>query len=358
MESSRSFGDWLVGMSYLAEGQVRLAEGVLSTALVHAERVVGRRSQVAGMLATALATALWERDQPEAVAHLLANRLDVIERLAAPEMVAGAYTLRARWLALHGQEHRAYDLLESLHSLGERRHMPRLCLAGLAEQIRMHALRHHSETCAALFRRLEAIVPAEVKSGQGLLGAQLTIPYGIARAYHFLAQRDPDAMLGSLNRIAPLADRLRRHHDSIRIKLLRALALKWAGEDGRPLFEEANSLAEAYGLARMVMDTHPELGDWVSRLPSASARAPAEPPPAPRPHPPRVTTGALLTAKEGEILRLLAGNMSNKQIGLSLDVREETIKWHLKNLFGKLGVGTRRRAVHQARLIGLLDDGL
>ena len=121
MESSRSFGDWLVGMSYLAEGQVRLAEGVLRTALTHAESVVGRRSQVAVMLATALASALWERDQPEAVASLLANRLDVIERLAAPEMVASAYTLRARWLALHGQEHRAYDLLESLHSLGERR---------------------------------------------------------------------------------------------------------------------------------------------------------------------------------------------------------------------------------------------
>lgn len=50
--------------------------------------------------------------------------------------------------------------------------------------------------------------------------------------------------------------------------------------------------------------------------------------------------------------------MSNKQIGLTLDVREETIKWHLKNLFGKLGVGSRRHAVHQARLIGLLDDGL
>ena len=44
--------------------------------------------------------------------------------------------------------------------------------------------------------------------------------------------------------------------------------------------------------------------------------------------------------------------------GLTLDVRDETIKWHLKNLFGKLGVGSRRHAVQQARLIGLLDDRL
>jgi LuxR family maltose regulon positive regulatory protein len=68
-----------------------------------------------------------------------------------------------------------------------------------------------------------------------------------------------------------------------------------------------------------------------------------------------VATSALLTAKESEILHLLVNNMSNKQIGLTLDVRDETIKWHLKNLFGKLGVGSRRHAVHQARLIGLLD---
>ena len=357
MESSRSFGDWLVGMSYLAEGQVRLAEGVLRTALAHAESVVGRRSQVAVMLAAALASALWERDQPDAVAGLLANRLDAIERLAAPEMVASAYVLRARWLALHGQEHRAYDLLENLHSLGERRQMPRLCLVSLAEQIRMHALRHRSETCAALCRRLESVVPAEVRDGHGLLGTQLSIPYGIAQAYHALAQRDPDAMLAQLNRIAPLAERLRRQHDSIRIQLLRALALKRSGQDGRPLFKEANSLAEAYGLSRVVQDTHPELADWrrARRTRPCASRGIARCRAA---APLRVATSALLTAKESEILRLLVDNMSNKQIGLTLDVRDETIKWHLKNLFGKLGVGSRRHAVHQARLIGLLDDGL
>jgi LuxR family transcriptional regulator, maltose regulon positive regulatory protein len=357
MESSRSFGDWLVGMSYLAEGQVRLAEGVLRTALAHAESVVGRRSQVAVMLATALASALWERDQPEGVAALLANRLDAIERLAAPEMVASAYVLRARWLALHGQEHRAYDLLDNLQSLGERRQMPRLCLVSLAEQMRMHALRHHGQTCAALSRRLDSMVPAEVRDGQGLLGSQLSIPYGIALAYHALAQRDPDAMLANLNRVAPLAERLRRHHDSIRIQLLRALALKRSGEDGRPLFMEANSLAEAYGLTRVVPDTHPELADWAPPAPAAVRHAP-DAPAAARPTPLRVATSALLTAKESEILHLLVNNMSNKQIGLTLDVRDETIKWHLKNLFGKLGVGSRRHAVNQARLIGLLDDGL
>ena len=69
-------------------------------------------------------------------------------------------------------------------------------------------------------------------------------------------------------------------------------------------------------------------------------------------------SSALLTAKEGEILSLLAHNMSNKQIAQTLDVREDTVKWHLKNLLGKLHVRSRRQAVQQARLIGLLDGGV
>ena len=355
MESSRSFGDWLVGMSYLAEGQVRLAEGVLRTALAHAESVVGRRSQVAVMLATALASALWERDQPEAVASLLANRLDVIERLAAPEMVASAYTLRARWLALHGQEHRAYALLESLHSLGERRRMPRLCLVSLAEQIRMHALRNHRETCAALYRRLEAVVPAEVKAGQGLLGTQLTVVYGIAQAYHSLAQRDPDAMLARAepNRPAgrPAAPASRQHQDQVA-----ARAGVQACRRGRTPPVQGGQQPGGGLWPVPGRGGHPPRTGRLGAPPAQCC--PGASRPAPRPTLPRATTSALLTAKEGEILRLLANNMSNKQIGLTLDVRDETIKWHLKNLFGKLGVGSRRHAVHQARLIGLLDDGL
>ena len=50
-----------------------------------------------------------------------------------------------------------------------------------------------------------------------------------------------------------------------------------------------------------------------------------------------------LTPKEREVLELLARNLSNKEIGLAMQVGEETIKWHMKNLFAKLDAGTRRQ---------------
>ena len=67
------------------------------------------------------------------------------------------------------------------------------------------------------------------------------------------------------------------------------------------------------------------------------------------------TQAGLLTPKEREILDLLARGLSNKQIALTMNVSEETVKWHLKNLFGKLNAGTRDHLVNRARMLGLLD---
>jgi len=62
-----------------------------------------------------------------------------------------------------------------------------------------------------------------------------------------------------------------------------------------------------------------------------------------------------LTPKERSILLLLARDFSNKEIAKSIDVSDETVKWHLKNLFAKLSASTRTQAVSRARLLGLLQ---
>ena len=69
---------------------------------------------------------------------------------------------------------------------------------------------------------------------------------------------------------------------------------------------------------------------------------------------PRATPSMALTPKEREVLELLARNLSNKEIARAMQIGEETIKWHLKNLFNKLGAGTRKQVVRRAQLLGLL----
>jgi len=61
-----------------------------------------------------------------------------------------------------------------------------------------------------------------------------------------------------------------------------------------------------------------------------------------------------LTGRETEILRLMAGGFSNKEIALSLNVAEGTIKNHVSNILSKFGVRDRTRAVLKAFEVGLL----
>jgi DNA-binding NarL/FixJ family response regulator len=55
-----------------------------------------------------------------------------------------------------------------------------------------------------------------------------------------------------------------------------------------------------------------------------------------------------LTERETEILRLMAGGYSNKEIANSLGVAEGTVKNHVSNILSKMGVRDRTRAVLKA----------
>ena len=61
-----------------------------------------------------------------------------------------------------------------------------------------------------------------------------------------------------------------------------------------------------------------------------------------------------LTARELEVLRLLAGGYSNREIGAALGVAERTVKNHVAAILAKLWVRDRTRAVLKALSLGLL----
>ena len=61
-----------------------------------------------------------------------------------------------------------------------------------------------------------------------------------------------------------------------------------------------------------------------------------------------------LTNAEHRTLEMLVGGMSNKEIGFALDVSENTVKTHVKNIFGKLGVSDRTSATTTAIKRGLV----
>lgn len=63
-----------------------------------------------------------------------------------------------------------------------------------------------------------------------------------------------------------------------------------------------------------------------------------------------------LTVKEKEVLTLLSKGLTNNEISIALNVTIGTVKTHLINLFGKLDVTTRSKAVVRALELGLLKS--
>lgn len=57
---------------------------------------------------------------------------------------------------------------------------------------------------------------------------------------------------------------------------------------------------------------------------------------------------ALLTEQETKVLRLIAEGLSNKEIVPRLNITAETVKFHVKNIYRKLGVNNRVRALQRA----------
>jgi DNA-binding NarL/FixJ family response regulator len=81
-----------------------------------------------------------------------------------------------------------------------------------------------------------------------------------------------------------------------------------------------------------VLDQGPRARLW----PEAAAR-PARPD--------HVTPGEELTAREREVLQLLAAGMSNRAIARELDISEHTAKFHVNGILAKLGASSRTEAV-------------
>ncbi|HLT40528.1 MAG TPA: LuxR C-terminal-related transcriptional regulator [Enhygromyxa sp.] len=219
-----------------------------------------------------------------------------------------------------------------------------LTLAHLAELHRRKGRPDEAERCA---RR--ALQYADESSTAGLS------PAGLARvelAHLALDRGDAEAALVELEQGLD------------RIKLLRDVAYLargtelWARakasvgerEDALERVDDALVLLEGTdmrpALARMMALRAELVGGGVRESAPAIEREPEPPGKLPPIEP--------LTTREAEVLTLVATGLSNHEIARRLHVSVGTVKTHVHRILNKLGVSNRTRAVHRARLAGLL----
>jgi LuxR family maltose regulon positive regulatory protein len=184
-----------------------------------------------------------------------------------------------------------------------------------------------------------------------------------------------DDALGLLERLHKAAEDGGRMGSVIEILLLRALALQKRDDPSEALdaLERALMLAQPEGYVRVFVDEgepmaallseflnarrkvppearHRILLDYVRRLLGAfeSPRPGAEP----STEPPLL---APLTAREREVLDLIASGLSNREIANRLFVEVSTVKSYANSIFRKLGVQSRTQAVAEARALHLIS---
>jgi LuxR family maltose regulon positive regulatory protein len=347
-------GRILSGHNYLLEGQVLLAEELVGTAVANVDAEFGRYHPIACMLATVLASALYEQGRLAEASAILANRLDQLKRIGVAEIIMRGYCTAAMIAAADGLEHRALDLLEALDSIGIARRLPRLSIVALTAQMRLHAGHFRKETCSALMQRIDAILACDAIPNGLIWRRCIRIHVDMARTYEAIAAQQWSTVLDHLDRVAARAKALKLGRIQVEAMGLRALALERSGNHGQAQLEEAITLGRAYGLKRFLIDAHPALEEWVRQvtqevLPEVSQWVE-------RPAKLRASPCAILTPKERQVLELLARNLPTKKIAAALEVQDNTVKWHIKNLFSKLDAGNRQHVVHRAQLLGLLQN--
>jgi DNA-binding NarL/FixJ family response regulator len=124
---------------------------------------------------------------------------------------------------------------------------------------------------------------------------------------------------------------------------------RWLDAARKKLGEVASSAAWADGRALTVEGTIAEaLAAYATTGESAASR-PSSVEPGDRPELP-----AGLTAREGEVLRLVAAGRTNKEIAAQLVLSVGTVERHLANLYAKIGARSRTEATAFAITCGLV----
>ncbi|MET3807191.1 DNA-binding NarL/FixJ family response regulator [Nakamurella sp. UYEF19] len=129
-----------------------------------------------------------------------------------------------------------------------------------------------------------------------------------------------------------------------RADIARAVRAAAAGQAVLDTAVQARLVAAATGGPASVMRARPAEAELGPTPAAAKASASGKPDPLP--------DG--LSAREGEVLALIAAGRSNREIAASLFVSEATVKTHVNNIFGKAGLRDRAQAVHYAFTRGMV----
>jgi len=327
-------------------------------------------TRVEAVLAAGRIHALYQANQLDAASQLFEQMQRTIAGCGIADFIALAYLAMVRVHDARAQPAQAQALLCELRRIARLAQLPRLLALLEWERVRRALLCGDPVQAAA--------IAALIAPGEGVgaplpgpaFSAELDSPaIGHIRLMIHQGRLQPAiALLVQQQRAAetqaPLCQR-------IKLQLLEALAQHYSGNElqGRRSLQRAAQMAEVGRLPRLLLDEGEtviellieELSQMAAEIDEgairircfieaslgAAGRCAARPLPA-------ASLIEPLTERELDVLVHLTHGASNRIIADAIHIGENTVKYHLKNVFAKLQVRSRLEAICKARRLGLL----
>ncbi len=351
-----------LGLALLRRGRRREAELLFQRGLEHSTRNFGEGSAQVAIAGILLAHTNYLSGALARAAELIDTGIAVIETSEGWHDIFIAAYATSGWMALRaGDTAKAEQVLARGLATAAARDLPRLRYQLALLRVRFRLFAGDIDQADLLLRAL-----GEPGASMVARDARLECDYRIAAASIELARgKVCDGLLRDL-------DQTRAERGSValdvEIQVLRAAELIGRGQarDGVLVFRQTIELAESEGLVALIIQFgalllailpacreamhlfEPAQRTLVERLFQSANRNGAGPWSMPPAH------DVIVSPREIDVLRALADGLSSKEIARSLGVAESTIKTHRINIYRKLNVATRSKALLAARTLQLI----
>ena len=363
--------DYWVGFSHLLEGHPQRAADQLKSVVDAGRQFAEADAAASGVVYGYLMEALYQADRIDELRLLLEQQFQLVEAIGLPDSLMYAYRVRARIERLDGDHASAIKTLQGLEERAQRMGLDRLVVWSLHDQIRLAIEMEELARADELIRRLELIARPWMQE-RGNVRSEIPLATALALAEHAVWRSASNEMASALlESAAEMASHCGRRMAELHVELLQACFLQGIGRQEAALGRLRESLRRlmSLGLRRLPselplamrrslktfapMITETEVAEFLLSIDAAHASAieidsvPATVVASPLAYPP--PDNSPLTVREREIIDLLGQALSTKSIARELNLSPGTVKWHLRNVYGKLGAFSKEDALSKMR---------
>lgn len=363
-------GSCMNGMCLALEGRISQAENLFREVLAQAEGHGASYLIVSSLAAVQLGSVLYEQGDHEAACQLLERRMRLLERVAIPDTVLQAMQTiaMAHWLA--GRRAEAWHWLARLEDYAKRHELARLSICALSLRLRWLQQIDDESGVEAAVQGIEQMAQRFDARGSGMsMEIQTIARHGVA--VQRLHRNDFVGAHADLQALIETAQNDRNWRYRVVLHLQMAVAERGLDHQDQSRWHliEALRLGHRYGLVRGVLDAWTDVPamiegalacnalDTVLSFYARNLMTVASGPGASAEQAAGQEGAHVLSIRELEVLGQVAQALPNKKIARVLNLSPETVKWHMKNIFYKLGVTGRDEAIAKARDLALKLPG-